>query len=94
MKRRWSVVMAPGDAPAIVSDAQLRMLQFVRKHPGAFYGEVAAHIGFDRPSVTAYASRMERVGLVKRKHVQDEGRTYAVLFLANGVRLDLNVRRV
>lgn len=94
MKRRLSVVMAPGDTPVIVSESQLRMLQFARSFPGSFYSDIAEHIKFDVPSVTSYASRMERVGLIKRKHVEVDGRTRAVVFLAKDVRIDLTVRRV
>lgn len=94
MKHRLTVVQTGPGKVCIVSDAQLRMLQFVERHPGAFYGEVAAHIGFDCPSVTAYASRMERAGLIKRRHRRIDGRIYSTLTLAKGVRLGLDVVRV
>lgn len=91
---RRTVVQTADGRPCIVTNAQFKLLDFVRKHPGAMYNEVANHVGFDRPTVNTYASLMEKVGLILRKHSRMDGRVRVMLEIHEGVCLDFDVARL
>lgn len=91
---RLTVVQTADGRPCIVSDAQHRMLRFVSAHPGAMYDEVAEHIGFDRPSVNTYASRLEKAGLLNRELRRIDRRNRVTLTVPDGACLDFDVARV
>lgn len=94
MTERLTVAQTADGRPAIISAAQHAMLTFIRQHPGALYIEVAEHIGFDVPSVTSYASRMERAQLLERKPMRVGNRNRTTLHIRQGVCLDFDVVRI
>lgn len=91
---KLTVVQNPNGNPCIVSATQYAMLLFVQEHPGAMYTEVSDHVGFDVPSVTTYASRLEKAGLIERTIVRIDRRNRVQLTIPEGVLLDFDVIRV
>jgi len=91
VQKRLTVVQNSESTPCIVSMAQHAMLVFIEEHPGALYDEVAEHIGFDCPTTTAYASRLERIKLLQRTLIKLDGRRRTQLTLQDNVQLHFNV---
>lgn len=92
--RKLTVVQNANGNPCIVSTTQFRMIRFVQEHPGALYSEVADHVEFDRPSITTYASRLEKAGLMERTSVRIDGRMRVTLTVPEGVVTDFDVIKV
>jgi DNA-binding MarR family transcriptional regulator len=85
------IVQNGASSLCVISTAQHQMLVFIRDHPGALYDEVAEHIGFNRPSTTTYASRLEKIGLIFREQEKIDGKWRTLLYLQENVQLHLKV---
>jgi DNA-binding MarR family transcriptional regulator len=70
--------------PLGVSSAQLGVLWFLEKNPGALLKDVSDALGINASAITALIGRMEDAGLVRRQDSTEDGRAVHLFATAEG----------
>jgi DNA-binding MarR family transcriptional regulator len=63
---------------------QLRVLFFLRRHPGSTARELAAHLGVRAATVSGIVQRLAHAGLVTRGHIDEDRRLVTLTLTAEG----------
>lgn len=91
---RYSVARTDSGQDFVLTESSTKIIKKLSQRKGIQYGDLSRATDIPESTLMVYAQRMQRAGLVTRSQQLVHSRYRTFLYLAQGVKVNTNTRRI